>query len=223
MTIIHRNETTRLGNSNNPNNLSIRHKNPTLSDHYRLEQPCRLSELKDIEETSMPNSTRLMLVSPDRRRKLDPIESRSVRVPSRTLSIYSRENQTQTKSCSICLNGVWTWSESVCRQIYANDLEFCQRDEIDDAQSVFILENGSEAALSQSLFEPGSVKVVYRLSETTKVCRACLSDGKWTKFAQSSICDSKHAFESKTRTSVLPELTNKTACPVKDLDKGSLL
>lgn len=212
----------------------LRHKDSfSLSELHRKEQACRLVELRELEETSLINATRVMLVAPDRRRRLDPIETSSVRVPSRTLSVYTREsNQTgSSKSCSICLNGVWTWSESVCRQAYATNLEFCQRDEIEIASTrlkptetrvLFLLEDGSEAPLSQNLFEPGSVKVVYRLSETTIVCRACLPDGKWSKYAQSSTCDSREAFEmSKTRTSSVSEMTTaKLPCPVRDLDKG---
>ena len=235
--LVKRNETkTRIGIVETPEKQQQRrNKEFNLNEFYQKENSCLLADLKELERSITAdfaaNSTRILLVSPDRRRRLDPVDDDDlVRLPSRSLSIYSMNssendtiNQTNpTKSCSICINGVWTSSEAVCRVLYSPNLEFCRREELPDKPDSILLDDDNEAPDSQDLFEPGSVKVVYRLSETTSVCRACLSDGRWSKFSQSSLCDSKEAF-LKPNLSSNDEFENRISCRLSELEEGRAL
>lgn len=204
-----RNEATRTGSS------SIQRKKEfSMSELYKREESCLLSTLKHMEELTFTNRTRLLFVSPDRRRRLDPVERDGVKLPSRTLAVYSEAENT-TRTCTICVNGVWSQSDSVCRHVYAPQLEYCERDRIETG--VFMLEDGTEASVSQNLFEPNSVKVIYRLSETTTICAVCLPGGIWSKIAQSSLCNDKEAFVKLNNVGQVVEA--KMACKLSDLDK----
>lgn len=96
---------------------------------------------------------------------------------------------------------------------------------------MFMLDDGSIAAESQDLFEPGSVMVVYELSETTRVCKACFNRGdtvEWTKYAETFYCNPSIAY-FRTTTNTQTTVNNNSrqrklvaACSLKGLKLAEL-
>lgn len=97
---------------------------PNIDEMYRRESPCYLGSLNSIE-VAFANATRKLIISADRKRKLNPVENASI--PSRTLSVYEHENK---DLCSICVNGVWSNISSRC--LVNSDVKYCDRDKINN-------------------------------------------------------------------------------------------
>lgn len=227
-----KNESTRVGDRW----LANRKPEIGLDKFYKQEDPCLLSDLVNLEETTpFANLSRILLVSSDRKRKLNPFdEDETVKIPSRSLSLYettiatNSNNDTTTMitndtiACSICLNGIWS-STLLCKRLYyaPTKLSFCDRDELDDGEmGRFILDGGSEAVESQNLFESGRVQFVKKLSETTSVCRVCNENGEWSKYAESRWCDPKLAFSRPIVT--YDVVTPRLSCQLDELNFGSI-
>lgn len=149
------------------------------------------------------NLTRLYLVS-DIKQKLNPV--RNAKIPSRSLSIYELWSQNSTKKiyCSVCVNGVWTNISEHCSENL--NINFCERNKLSGytgipMQIVDIYDN--KVSDTQELFESGSVRVIYQLSETTRLCKICEaknnSSAEWRRFAEARLCQVKLIFENNLR------------------------
>ncbi len=176
--------------------------------------------------------TRLFLVSPDRKQKYLPTED--ALIPSRTLSIYVRTGGSNSTSitirrtCSICVNGVWSGIDQDCTRKNL-DIYYCSRDHLESTGYNRIeLEPGrmlDDSVSYQNLFEPGQVKVVYKLSETVELCRICETWGEWSDYPTATFCHSHVAF-FKANRSMMVGLRSSAAgqpsmrpCELKELER----
>jgi hypothetical protein len=199
-------------------------------DIYNKEQQCNLETLATIESNF--NLTRLFFVSPDRKQKYLPLEE--ALIPSRTMSLYSRlggTNATTTTTirrlCSICVNGVWSSIDQDCTRKNV-DIYYCSRDHLEPTgYSRIELEPGrmlDDSVSYQNLFEPGKVKVVYKLSETVELCRICEAWGEWSEHPTATFCHSHVAF-FKANRSVMVGLRSSASqptmrpCELRELDR----
>ncbi|RNA10661.1 hypothetical protein BpHYR1_025298 [Brachionus plicatilis] len=104
-------------------------------------------------------------------------------IPSRSTAFY------HNNKCIQCVNGQWS-DESDC------EFNYCLKDDVD--KGVFRMRDSSVPDDRQNIFEPGSVLVEYKLSESTKMCKICEivngSRPSWSKYASSYWCSSQNAF-----------------------------
>jgi hypothetical protein len=209
-----------LGLAGNRKNLK------SLEDLYKKESPCNLTRLRAIE-SQFENLTRRLIVSPDRKRKLNPVDT--ALMPSRTVSLYyqaSNEAAVSNSYCAICVNGVWSNISVQCTLDFT--LNYCERDQLDNTTGwQFLLDDGSLAAESQDLFGAGSVMAQYEFSETTRLCKACLRQGRevnWSRYAETYYCNPAIAYfrTELTAASNLYQRRGMTTCKLKDLKLSEL-
>jgi hypothetical protein len=178
---------------------------------FKKESSCEIRHLKEIEET-YKNLDKIYYVSLDRKAKLN-LSDEDFIVPSRTLSLYQSSSKSETKRyCSICINGIWSNITSDCT---ADSLYYCERENL-SVSGTFIVDYENQASVSQNLFEPGKVMVYYDISETTRLCKICVSKGEyaeWSKYAETSLCNVEIAFQNLNKKKATPAFS----CHLKEL------
>ena len=153
----------------------------------------------------------------DIKQKLNPL--RNAKIPSRSLSIYELWlNKTKTTYCSICINGVWTNISEHCSE--NSNINFCERTKLNGYTGVpirIVDIHNNKVSDSQELFEPGSVRVIYQLSETTRLCKVCEEKSsalaEWSRFAEARLCQQPLEYENNLR---IRKFLN--GCKIIDLD-----
>ena len=178
---------------------------------YQKEASCSLTSLRELESRHS-NLERVYYVSIDRKTKLNPSNDADA-LPSRTLSLYQTTSKATTKRfCSVCINGIWSNITTDCTH---DSLYYCEREDL-SVSGTFIVDYEKQAPVDQNLFEPGKVMVFYDISETTRLCKICVSKGEyaeWSKYAETSLCDIEVAFKNLNSKNV----TVGNSCQLKDL------
>lgn len=181
-----------------------------LQEIYQKESSCDLKSLQEIEKQHT-HLERVFYVSLDRKTKLNP--SNDANLPSRTISLYQTSNKSSTKRfCSLCVNGIWSNITADCTD---DSLYYCEREDL-SVSGTLVVDYEKQAPISQNLFEPGKVMVFYDISETTRLCKICVSKGEyaeWSKYAETSLCDIDVAFKNLNQNN----LTIGNSCQLKDL------
>lgn len=173
----------------------VNQRESSLYELYKNEKSCNMNDLNEIK-THFANLKWVYLVSADRKSKLNP--TGDAQIPSRALSLYESRIETSTKRfCSICIDGYWSNITSFCT---ADSLYYCEKEGLSVSGVIKTYDRGADklAPDYQNLFEPGTVMVEYELSETTKICKICVSKGEyaeWSKYAEAKFCDFDTAFE----------------------------
>lgn len=165
------------------------------------------------------NFTRLYLIS-DIKQKLNPLYN--AKIPSRSLSIYEVTNSgIKTNYCSVCLNGIWTNITDKCAE--NSNINFCERNKLSNSNETpmkIIDMHNNKVSDTQEIFEPGSVMVIYELSETTRLCKICEeknnSNADWSRYAEARLCHEPLALENNLR---IRKFSN--SCLIIDLQKDN--
>lgn len=177
---------------NNGRSSKIKQSNIRLNDIFKKEKTCDFKNLVMIEN-EYNNFTRIYIVSSDRKSKLSP--TFDAKLPSRTLSIYKRKDRLNDHHyCSICINGIWSQITQDCTS--DTSLYFCDKESL-NSSGIIKLTNDESLSETQNLFQPGSVMVIYQISETTKLCKVCSLKGDkadWSRYAETRLCDPNIAY-----------------------------
>lgn len=80
------------------------------------------------------------------------------------------------------------------------------------------LPNNQQLSDKKNLFEPGTVMAVYEISEATKICKVCETNGEWSKYADAELCNNQRAFWQYYTNQVAESSRPKASCIVKNLD-----
>ncbi len=147
----------------------------------------------------------------------------NAKIPSRSLSIYEVNYSRLKKNyCSICLNGAWTKITEKCSE--NTNINFCERSKLtyNNGKVLKIIDtHGNKVPDSQEIFEPNSVRAVYVLSETTRLCKMCeeknnSSSADWSRYAETRLCNLPLILENKPR---IRKFTN--SCQIIDLESDN--
>jgi hypothetical protein len=167
--------------------------NNRLNEIYKKETTCDYKNLLMIENEHI-NFTRVYIVSSDRKSKLSP--AYDAKLPSRSLSIYKKKNSlNELHYCSICINGIWSQITQDCTS--DSSLYFCEKENLNDLTGIIKLNNDELLSENQNLFQPGSVMVIYQISETSKLCKVCTlkrDKASWSRYAETLLCDPNIAY-----------------------------